>query len=249
MIYPLETPWRAIHDYLAEVGCERNTDDLLGLAVSRIRDLVPYDFAHAVFVDEKLHFSRQRIVDLPDKYAAIYPGYYNKLFSRFFETRLSDNKKLFYTTSKSFARTAFGADWARPLGAEYSTGIAIDNEKGHGLAFLILYRSRCSIGFTAREREVLTLVEPHVANLFHCLRHGRPAQWRPSVEEEIGDIRQLSPREKEIVVALCKGAATSEISHRLYISPSTLYRHINNIYEKLEVSNRQALIAKVLRTS
>lgn len=248
MLYPSETPWRGILDYLAEVGLERNCDDLLGSAISRIRNLVPYDFAHAVFADDKYHFARQRVVDLPDEFADSYPVYYNKLFGRFYKTRLSSNNKLFYTTSKPFMRTAFGADWAKPLGAEYSTGIAIDDERGHGQAILILYRSRCSMGFSAKDREILSLVEPHIANLFHCLSDGRPPVPRLRVEEEVADFRNLSPREKEIVVEICKGASTAALSQDLGISPSTLYRHVNNIYEKLEVSSRQALIAKVLHT-
>jgi DNA-binding CsgD family transcriptional regulator len=244
-----ETPWSAILDYLKGIGSERSSDGLLEAAISRIRSLVSYDFAQAVFLDEETHrFSRMRSVDLPDSFAASYPLYFDSQRGRFSRTRMSGNDKLFRTTSKPFMRTAFGAEWVKPLGVEHSAGIAIDGENGRCLALLILYRSGRSMGFASREMAIFSLIEPLISNLFFCLRQGRRAPAMARVEDEVEGFPQLTPREREIVAELCKGSATRDLSDRLYISPNTLYRHINNVYEKLEVSNRQALIAKVLRT-
>jgi DNA-binding CsgD family transcriptional regulator len=48
----------------------------------------------------------------------------------------------------------------------------------------------------------------------------------------------LSPRESEIVHLLATGAANTELAERLFISPGTVKKHLDNIYRKLGVTNR-----------
>jgi DNA-binding NarL/FixJ family response regulator len=54
----------------------------------------------------------------------------------------------------------------------------------------------------------------------------------------------LTPREKEILIALSKGLRYKEISDKLFISMDTVRSHIRNIYEKLQVNNRTAAVRK-----
>ena len=48
----------------------------------------------------------------------------------------------------------------------------------------------------------------------------------------------LTPREKEILSLLCKGLNYQEIANTLVISQFTVRKHIQNIYAKLNVSDR-----------
>src|SRR5690606_14350970 len=48
----------------------------------------------------------------------------------------------------------------------------------------------------------------------------------------------LSDRETEILELLSKGLANKVIADKLYISPFTVKRHIENIYQKLQTHNR-----------
>lgn len=48
----------------------------------------------------------------------------------------------------------------------------------------------------------------------------------------------LTPREKEILLLLCKGMSYREIANMLVISQFTVRKHIQNIYAKLNVSDR-----------
>ena len=52
----------------------------------------------------------------------------------------------------------------------------------------------------------------------------------------------LTPRQVEILTLLQKGYSYQEISSNLTISVNTVKKHVSNIYEKLEVSNRQQAI-------
>ncbi len=55
----------------------------------------------------------------------------------------------------------------------------------------------------------------------------------------------LSNREADIFALLAKGLGNREIGHELHISPNTARTHIENVYEKLGVSNRIEAVNKV----
>ncbi|WP_312766460.1 response regulator transcription factor [Epilithonimonas sp.] len=57
----------------------------------------------------------------------------------------------------------------------------------------------------------------------------------------------LSPREKEIVVAISKGYSNTEISQMLFISVNTVETHRKNIFFKLNVTSTAQLIAIAIK--
>jgi len=63
----------------------------------------------------------------------------------------------------------------------------------------------------------------------------------PSVEHT------LTRRELEVVRLLAEGRSTRDIADALFISPRTATTHINNIFGKLEVSSRAAVVAHAMR--
>lgn len=56
----------------------------------------------------------------------------------------------------------------------------------------------------------------------------------------------ISPREKEVLELLSKGFLYKEIADKLSISMSTVKRHLNHIYQKLQVQNKTEAINKML---
>lgn len=55
---------------------------------------------------------------------------------------------------------------------------------------------------------------------------------------------RLSARETELLEHLSKGGTNKLIAEQLHISPFTVKRHIENIYKKLDASNRVQLVEK-----
>lgn len=55
---------------------------------------------------------------------------------------------------------------------------------------------------------------------------------------------ELSTREAEILELLAKGMTNKHIAEQLFISPFTVKRHIENIYQKLQAHNRIELLDK-----
>lgn len=62
-------------------------------------------------------------------------------------------------------------------------------------------------------------------------------------QEEIS----LSKRETEILEQLAKGLNYQEIAENLFISPSTVRKHIENIYKKLQVHNKMEAVQKAMK--
>ncbi len=58
----------------------------------------------------------------------------------------------------------------------------------------------------------------------------------------------LSPREAEILLWTAQGKTNAEVGVILNISPATAKKHLENIYAKLGVENRQAATLKALET-
>jgi DNA-binding NarL/FixJ family response regulator len=57
----------------------------------------------------------------------------------------------------------------------------------------------------------------------------------------------LTAREKEVLNLLVEGLLKKEIAERLFVSYSTIDKHLRNIYTKLQVQTRSSAVAKAVR--
>lgn len=57
----------------------------------------------------------------------------------------------------------------------------------------------------------------------------------------------LSPREQEILSYIAEGLSAPDIARRIHLSPATVKSHLQNLYEKLGVSDRAAAVAEAMR--
>ncbi len=58
----------------------------------------------------------------------------------------------------------------------------------------------------------------------------------------------LTERETEVVALLAAGCTNAEIAADLNVSPPTVKRHLENVYDKLDVRTRSGVIGHLLRT-
>ena len=56
----------------------------------------------------------------------------------------------------------------------------------------------------------------------------------------------LTLRELEVLELIATGASTADMAEQLFITPRTVTTHISNMYRKLEVNNRTALLRKAI---
>ena len=59
------------------------------------------------------------------------------------------------------------------------------------------------------------------------------------------DAYSLTPREREVLGAIARGASTAEIASELFLSHHTVRDYVKTVFEKLDVSSRGELVARL----
>ena len=75
-------------------------------------------------------------------------------------------------------------------------------------------------------------------------------QYRSAEEadgETEGTLRELSPREREVLALTAEGFSSSEIGEKLFISPKTVDTYRSRIMQKLGLTHRSELVRFALR--
>ncbi len=275
MFYPNNIPWPKIHEYILEVGNERQPVALFKKALTEIHRLISFDSAQILFIDDvtgKLQLTQkveqdikhqpvefyktsknnafqithQEVLYIPERYQDSYPFYYKQ--TDLSVAQLPENPLIFRTNQDIFRNTSFGVDWCKPLDMNYSAGMRFFNPEVGKVVVFLLYRSRCQAAFSDLEIAMFNILQPHLANLVANLQRQAPVSSSKDIESRVKEFRQLTRREIEIIILLCQGYNTHGICSKLFISKETFYRHTNNIYRKLKISNRQELFALVMGT-
>lgn len=96
-----------------------------------------------------------------------------------------------------------------------------------------VYLERSGKNYTERERTLLSLLRPHL----HRIRTN--AESRRLMDARWG----LTMRETEVLGWVARGKTNVEIGAALFISPQTVRKHLENIFEKLGVRTRTAAAA------
>lgn len=134
-------------------------------------------------------------------------------------------------------------EWMQPLGIYYGCTATLAHE-GLPLGSVTLFRGRETGDFTDSELEALQQVARHLSVRLHqLLPHGyseRAAADDP-LERAAADANLL-PREAEVLRLMLRGLTNHEMASELYISESTVKKHVNAIYKKLHVKNRMGLM-------
>jgi DNA-binding NarL/FixJ family response regulator len=86
--------------------------------------------------------------------------------------------------------------------------------------------------FSDRDRALLTLLRPH---LYAAYREGT----RPPAPD-------LTARQQELLQLVAAGYTNSQIARRLAVADSTVRKHLENIFERLQVTSRTAAVTRWL---
>ncbi len=148
-------------------------------------------------------------------------------------------------TQREYRRLPIYADYFRDRGVEDQLVAVV---KARDLRTVLVVFSRSRRGFGDRDRSVLSLLLPH---LQHAVRHRRRlAALTHSVARRPTPLgpeawAQLTERERDIVTCLASGGTDQKIARSLAISPRTVGKHLENVYRKVNVSGRVALVAQL----
>jgi DNA-binding CsgD family transcriptional regulator len=120
----------------------------------------------------------------------------------------------------------------RPLDGEYELELwlATPNGIAGGFGFDSFHRD-----FSERDKVVLDTLRPHLVQL-----------WRNAAarKRQSRTLAILTPREREILLWAARGKSNREIAAVLYLAPGTIRKHLDNVYDKLGVSNRAGAVGR-----
>jgi DNA-binding CsgD family transcriptional regulator len=142
-------------------------------------------------------------------------------------TRWSD-----FCTVPELKRTPFYADYLAPWGA-INHAILLPFAAGPGRT-RYLWLARLRRDFSERDRLALQLLRPHLQEVYldaERRRHGIP---------------HLSRREREVLQLVAQGSSNADIARILFISPATVAKHMEHIFDRTGVRTRSAAAALVL---
>jgi DNA-binding NarL/FixJ family response regulator len=160
---------------------------------------------------------------------------HQQAYADFSATRLSD-----VISRRKLVNSRIYAEWFRPVGIEAELEAGIARSRALTRNFVL---ERTHGDFSTRDRAVLELVRPHLRRI-HEMTQLRRAIGDPAPEE----LNRLTGREAEILELVAAGLTNAAVAERLWISPATVKKHLENVYAKLGVANRTAAIASTNRT-
>jgi len=134
----------------------------------------------------------------------------------------------------AFRRTPLYNDYYRVIGIDHAMAVPIHVD-GRMLVSFVLNRSKR--GFGDRDRACMEMMRPHLGNLYRLSVAAR-RHWVPAAESALPD--SLTPRERDVLRWVGAGKTDRDIGAILEISPRTVHKHLQNIYEKLGVETRTA---------
>jgi DNA-binding NarL/FixJ family response regulator len=152
---------------------------------------------------------------------------HQQAYADFSATRLSD-----VISRSRLVNSSIYADWFRPYGVEAELEIGIARSRARTRNFIL---NRARGDFSDRDRAVLELLRPHLRRIHEMTEIRRSVGITPPEA-----LNRLTTREAEILELVAAGLSNAAIAERLWVSPGTVKKHLENIYAKLEVSNRTA---------
>jgi DNA-binding CsgD family transcriptional regulator len=151
------------------------------------------------------------------------------------------------TPPADFVRSPVFNDYYRPIGIDYAIAVPIHVRGPELVSFVFNRKGR---DFSVRDRACLESIRPHLGDLYRLsgeLESARAAWGVPSPAQRAPVDPRLTAREREVLDWLAGGKTDRDIGDILCISPRTVHKHLQRIYEKLGVETRTAAVVRAMR--
>lgn len=144
-------------------------------------------------------------------------------------------------------RTPIFLEWMEPQGVYYGCGATLAMA-GIPLGTVTLFRERSAGDFASNEMRILKELAQHLSLHLHELFPAGIVGQNDESKDPIANLIEeagINPREAEILRLMIDGCTNKQMAEALFISESTVKKHVNAIYHKLGVSNRMGLASRM----
>jgi DNA-binding CsgD family transcriptional regulator len=151
-----------------------------------------------------------------------------------------------FLSDRDFRNRGLYIEICKPLGVRAVMKLFLPQGASRGSAFVF---DTTSSRFACTDRATLQRLIPHLIQL------QRNAAARRTYLESTGNedapesarLRRLTRREWVVLTRAAAGETNAQVAAALYIGESTVRKHLEHIYEKLDVANRAAAAAAYAR--
>lgn len=230
-----------------------NVNEIQNYLLEDIRKIIPYNNA-GFYLGEVDRKTGENILCSPvlvDSIELPY-GSYTEYYINFDYARwiFQSKKPIIYRDTDIMdnslrEKTEFFNDFLIPYGVYYAGGLTLVHNEVM-LGTINFFREKSQGDFSKSDLFIFEQLQKHLAYRLYTLNktinHSLSCTNMNKLEQYY-----LTNRELEIIDYLLQRLYYKEICMKLFISQNTLKKHINNIYSKLEVSNRRELEKKMIR--
>ena len=147
--------------------------------------------------------------------------------------RISDSMSV-----AQFRASALYADYYRRIGIDHAIAVPLFVDRNLLVSFVLNRKAR---DFSDREVALLDLVREPLAALYRSLLRRDKAPGFAALP--------VTRREREVLSWLAAGKTDKDIGEILGMSPRTVQKHLQHIYEKLGVETRTAAVVRAMEIS
>ncbi|HHY91193.1 MAG TPA: response regulator transcription factor [Clostridiales bacterium] len=244
-----QSEWLSINEIIFSIYAIPDMTKMRKVFLDALHSLIFYDsalFDFAITNNRNPLFFDPVSVNIHEKYIKNYYEYFQHIdYTRwiFFQPNPIIYRDTDLLSNKLRESTEYFKNWMRPTNTYYGAGSAIISD-GTLLGSVTLFRSAARDNFSERDLFILEILNSHLSN--------RLSQAYPQgIKNNILQIRQsdslmenygLTSRELEIIQFVSNGMSNQEISRALFISETTVKKHLNNIFKKLSINSRTQLM-------
>jgi DNA-binding CsgD family transcriptional regulator len=227
-------------------------DGFLRAGVERLPRLIASDLTHVSVCD--LDSGKRAVVsDVPGAISRRDQETFNRHFNanplvlehgrnpRASTVRISD-----LVAERDFRCSPLYDEYYRAVGIDYVMALPIHVEGRELVSFVF---NRTGSDFTDRDRACAEAIRPLLGDLYRMARQLDSARAAWGVPQGAGQGASGPPftaREGEVLQWLAAGKTDKDIGTILGISPRTVHKHLQSVYEKLGVECRTAAVVRAL---
>ncbi|MDR1248805.1 MAG: helix-turn-helix transcriptional regulator, partial [Treponema sp.] len=242
-----------INDFLLDCGNYRDAKEFSRRILDRIGALIPFDQGRLYFLNDNGSVCDEYLVGIDKQTVKEYHEYYSKVDDRVYSTE--KRAQNFHRSYPNVAdcimdwsvrdKTGVFGEYVRFYGIQRCFGLGLRDLHNNLKCLFTLDRVR-DIDYSEDEVAVMSQIRPYLDNLYQNFYVRIPDNHDRMNGGFLEDL-PLSAREIEIAELLKQGIIPANISERLFVSGTTVKKHIANIHAKLNVSTRQELIVKLFK--
>ena len=251
----LNYEWQALSQLIYRMNRCKDYTDFSKTILEQIQSIIPFSQGlvfKASKTESNINLSNAAIIPqtpelqfyvdkyMNGRYASRWTSYLNSPWSSVF--RYSN-----ITPDNAWTNTPIYTEILKPQNLYYAIYMTFVH-RDQPLGAIAIWRKQNEQDFSDRELFMLEMLKIHIElKLFYLLNFEvvpktYSAYSKRSTLTQFAEEKSLTKRELEILQLMNNGKSGPEICANLYISDSTLRKHVHNIYQKLDVKNRVQLL-------